>query len=94
MPETTTAEPGMQTIRSLLDRIHWDPEFGKADFELAFRDRVEQRLIRLPLRRIIFVPGDHFFFHYLDDEGIEHSVPLHRIKSVYRNGERIWHREH
>jgi uncharacterized protein (UPF0248 family) len=84
----------MQTIRALLDRIHWDPDFGSADFELAFWDRVEQRLIRLSLGKIIMVPGDHYFFHYLDDEGNEHSVPLHRIKSVYRNGERIWHREH
>jgi uncharacterized protein (UPF0248 family) len=84
----------MQTIRALLDRIRWDSEFGKADFELAFWDRVEQELIRLSLGKIIIVPDDHYFFHYLDGEGIEHSVPLHRIKAVYRNGERIWHREH
>ncbi|MCK5091651.1 MAG: DUF504 domain-containing protein [Gammaproteobacteria bacterium] len=37
---------------------------------------------------------EHFFFHYIDDEGTEHSVPFHRIKSVYKDGERIWHREH
>jgi uncharacterized protein (UPF0248 family) len=23
-----------------------------------------------------------------------HSIPLHRIKQVFRNGELIWHREH
>ena len=82
----------MQPIHELLDRIHWDPEFGKGEFELAFLDRLEAGPIRLPFREIAFVPGDHFFFHYLDEEGAEHSVPLHRIRSVYKNGECIWHR--
>ena len=84
----------MQTIRELLDRIHWDPEFGKGDFELGFLDRMEDRIVRLPFRSIGFTPGDHFFFHYMDDDGVDHSVPFHRIKSVYKNGKRIWHREH
>ena len=84
----------MQPIRELLDRIHWDPEFGEGEFELGFMDRIEGRIIRLPFRNIGLSPGDHFFFHYTDDEGVDHSVPFHRIKSVYKNGERIWHREH
>ncbi|MCK4950666.1 MAG: DUF504 domain-containing protein [Gammaproteobacteria bacterium] len=84
----------MQTIRELLDRIHWDQEFGKGEFELGFFDRIEQKIIRLPLKKIQLIPKDHYFFHYIDDEGTEHSVPFHRIKSVYKDGERIWHREH
>lgn len=82
----------MQPIHELLNRIHWDPEFGKGEFELEFLDKVESALIRLPFRRIAFMRGDHYFFHYLDEEGAGHSVPFHRIRSVYRNGERIWHR--
>lgn len=82
----------MQPIHELLNRIHWDPEFGKGKFELDFLDRLESTLIRLPFREIVFEPGGHFFFHYIDEEGVEHSVPFHRIRSVYKNGERIWHR--
>ena len=82
----------MQPIHELLNRIHWDTEFGKGDFELDFMDRFEKDLIRLSFKKIIFASGDHFSFHYLDEEGIEHSVPFHRIRSVYKNGEWIWHR--
>ncbi|WP_126456785.1 DUF504 domain-containing protein [Sulfuriflexus mobilis] len=83
----------MQTINELLNRIHWDPEFGEGEFEVAFLDRVEQEMIRLPFRKISFVPGEHFFFYYFDDDAVEHSVPFHRIKAVYKNDECIWHRE-
>ena len=33
-------------------------------------------------------------FQVTGDEGEVHTVPLHRVKEVYRNGELIWHREH
>ena len=84
----------MQPIHELINRIHWDEEFGKGDFELGFLDRVEERIIRLPFRNIVFMPGDHYFFHYMDEDGTEHNVPFHRIKTVYKNGVLIWHREH
>ena len=83
----------MQPIHELLNRIHWDPEFGQGEFELEFVDRFESALIRLAFREIVFMPGEHFFFHYMDEDGEEHSVPYHRIRSVYKNGERIWHRK-
>jgi uncharacterized protein (UPF0248 family) len=83
----------MQPVHELLDRIHWDEEFGKGEFELEFVDRFEASLIRLKFKEIAFVPRDHFFFHYLDEEGLEHNVPFHRIRSVYKNGECIWHRD-
>lgn len=84
----------MQPIHELLNRIKWDPEFGQGEFELGIYDRVEGKVIRLPFRAIEFVPGEHSCFYYFDEEGKEHSVPLHRIKAVYKNGELIWHREH
>jgi uncharacterized protein (UPF0248 family) len=84
----------MQPVHELLNRIHWDAEFSKGEFELWFLDHVTTQLIKLPFKKITFVPGDHYFFHYLDEEGLEHSVPLHRIKAVYKNGKRIWHRDY
>lgn len=84
----------MQPIHELLNQIRWDKEFGKGYFELGFLDHVEEKIIRLPFRNIVFVQGDHYFFHYVDEDNIEHNVPFHRIKTVYKNGELIWHREH
>ena len=84
----------MQPIHELLNRIHWDKEFGKGEFDLWFLDHIEKELIKLSLREITFIPGDHYFFHYMDEEGEEHSVPFHRIKAVYKDGVVIWHREH
>lgn len=84
----------MQPIHELLKRIQWDSEFGKGEFELGFYDRVEANIIRMPFREITFELGDHYLFHYVDEEDEEHSVPFHRIKAVYKNGELIWHREH
>jgi len=84
----------MQPIQELIDRIHWDPEFSQGDFEIGFLDKLEHREIRMPFDTLHFEKGDHFFFYFLDSEGVEHQVPFHRIKSVYKNGELIWHREH
>ncbi|HEY5716764.1 MAG TPA: DUF504 domain-containing protein [Psychromonas sp.] len=84
----------MQPIHELLNRIRWDPEFGRGEFVVCFLDRIEAQLIKLPLSEITFISGDHYFFHYLDEEGDEHCVPFHRIKAVYKNGEVIWQRAH
>jgi len=87
-------------IRELLNRIRWDPEFGKGDFVVGYYDRVEDRILRVPISELRFDPEDHFAvevaaadgeFH---TDGEFHSVPLHRVKEVYKDGELIWRREH
>ena len=83
----------MIPIQDLLNRIRWDPEFGRGQFALGYLDRIAGRLIRVPLARVEFDPQDHFSFQFTDAEGETLSIPLHRIYEVYRNGERIWHRE-
>jgi len=84
----------MIPIHELLSRIRWDKQFGAAAFRLGFYDRVEAKLLYVSLDAAHFEPGDHFAFAFTDEEGICHSVPMHRIKEVWRNGELIWHREH
>lgn len=84
----------MQPIHELLNRIHWDDDFGNGEFELWFLDHVGEMMVKLKLHELTFLSGDRFFFYYTDEHGVEHSVPLHRIKAVYKNGELIWHREH
>jgi uncharacterized protein (UPF0248 family) len=84
----------MKPIQELLNRIRWDKTFAQGEFIIGYYDRVEDRIIRVPLREIFFEPGDHFGFDLIDEEGEVHSIPLHRIKEVFKNGELIWHREH
>jgi uncharacterized protein (UPF0248 family) len=84
----------MIPIHELLNRIRWDEDFGKAEFVIGYFDRVEDRIINTSMKKIYFEPDDHFSFYLVDENGEAHSVPLHRIRDVYRNGERIWHREH
>jgi uncharacterized protein (UPF0248 family) len=84
----------MMPIHELLNRIRWDQEYGQADIEIGYYDRLEDRIIRVPLGSIFFEPDDHFSFDLYNHEGELHSIPLHRVKQVFRNGELIWHREH
>lgn len=82
----------MQAIQELLNRIRWDPEFGKGEFELEFADRFQAKPVRLSFCELIFPPTDHYFFHYRNAGGEQHSVPFHRIRAVYKNGDCIWRR--
>ncbi len=84
----------MIPIHELLNRIRWDREFGKGDFVIGYHDRVEDRIIRVPIREIFFEPDDHFSFELIDHDNALHNIPLHRIKEVYKDGKLIWHREH
>ncbi len=84
--------PVMQPIQDLVNRIRWDPEFARGHFELAYYDRVENTLVRVPFERVAFPPGDHFFFEAVAADGEVHTVPLHRVREVSRDGVVIWRR--
>ncbi len=84
----------MIPIHELLNRIRWDKEFGKGNFEIGYLDRVEGDIIVVPFKEVYFKKADHFSFQVIDSEGETHSVPFHRIKEIYKDGELIWHREH
>ena len=84
----------MIPIHELLHRIRWDAAFAQGSFELGYYDRVDDRVIRVPLAHVQLTPGEHFACQVTDADGYTHEVPFHRIKSVYKDGELIWHREH
>ena len=84
----------MITIQELLNRIRWDKAFGEGEFSIGFYDRVEDRILIVHFKEIIFDKEDHFYFRFVDEAGEVHTVPFHRIKEVYRDGQLIWHREH
>ena len=82
----------MIPIHELLNRIRWDVEFGKGDFTIGYYDRVEDKIIRVPLARVNLQAGQHFSFIVTDPDGYAHEVPFHRVREVYKDGKRIWHR--
>jgi uncharacterized protein (UPF0248 family) len=82
----------MIPIHELLARIRFDPEFGRARFVIAYLDHRKEALVRVPLERVR-VPEDHrFAFETVEDDGTLHSVPYHRVREVWRDGELIWSR--
>ena len=80
----------MIPIHELLSRIRWDTEFGQARFQIGYFDRKKQALIHLPLEQIRAEGG--FGFQAVEDDGTVHSVPYHRVREVWRDGELIWSR--
>jgi uncharacterized protein (UPF0248 family) len=82
----------MIPIHELLNHIHWDPEFAKGNFELDYYDRAENRIIMVPLKELTFPTERPSTFHLVDPEGQVHRVPFHRVREVYKDAQRIWHR--
>jgi uncharacterized protein (UPF0248 family) len=83
----------MQPIHELLNRIYWDPEFGRGYFEIGYYDRVGSKIIRVSFNEVTQLPGNKYTFHVFDDDGIGHCVPMHRVREVYKDGELIWKRD-
>lgn len=89
---TTSHEPRQPPIQEVLSRIRWDPSFGRGRFELGYWDRVERRVVRVPLAQVQVDPADHFALRVMDAAGCIVHLPYHRVVSVWRDGELIWHR--
>lgn len=83
----------MIPLQELLNRIRWDSDFGKGRFELGYYDRVEDRIIIVPWQEVILGAGDHFSFQLIGPEGESISIPFHRVRRVYKDGQLIWVRE-
>ncbi|HYG36740.1 MAG TPA: DUF504 domain-containing protein [Clostridia bacterium] len=80
----------MIPIHELLNRIRWDAEFAKGKFELGYFDRVENRVILLPFKEVLFLEADRHAFRILGTDGKFHRVPFHRVREVYKDSQRIW----
>jgi len=81
-------------IHELLARIRWDPQFGRGFIELGYLDHKRGALVRVPLERIRTTAEDRFGFEVLHENGTVRSIPYHRVRTVWRDGEVIWSREH
>lgn len=82
----------MIPINELLNRIHWDPEYGAACFRLGYIDRLAGGMVQGRLREPFEREGEHFSVILWDEKGEPHEVPLHRIREVWRDGVLVWQR--
>ena len=82
----------MAPIHELLNRIRWDPGFARGSFQLGYYDRAENRVILVPLKEVSFPAESPQTFQLADAEGQIHRIPFHRVREVYKDSQRIWHR--
>jgi uncharacterized protein (UPF0248 family) len=82
----------MIPIHELLNRIRWDREFAKGDFQLGYYDRAENHIILVSLKEVTFPEIAPQTFQLTDLEGKIHRIPFHRVREVYKDSQRIWHR--
>jgi uncharacterized protein (UPF0248 family) len=80
------------SIKEFLSRIRWDPLFGQGRFVVGYEDHVSGGIVRVPFSEIRLEGGDHFSFSLVDGQGIERTIPFHRVREVLRDGVVIWHR--
>lgn len=82
----------MTPIHELLARLRWDAAFARSRFVIGYRDRIERKVIYADLREVARDADNPAFFDLLAEEGVARSVPLHRVREVWRDGELIWQR--
>lgn len=82
----------MQPLEDLLHRIRWDAEFGKGAFALGYCDRVAQREQIVPFAAVSLDPKKPGMFSVEDEDSVLRQIPLHRVRTVYKDGVVIWQR--
>ena len=82
----------MIPIQDLLHRIQWDAEFGRAAFEIGYVDRVAGGTVRVPFSDVRLEHGLLLVVNAFEEDGSPPTIPLHRIREVWRDGRLIWDR--
>lgn len=82
----------MIPIHELLSRIRWDPHYAASRFVIGYWDRVEGKVRHADLRQIGWDAENPSFFDLVDEEGVTHSIPFHRVREVWRDGALVWER--
>ncbi len=76
----------------MLHRIQWDPAWRGSVFEFGYLDRVAGAIVRVPLDEPRLESGAPSSVTCLDPDGDAVHIPLHRIRTVWRDGAVIWQR--
>ncbi len=82
----------MIPIQDLLHRIQWDAEFGGAAFEIGYVDRVVGATVRVPFGDVRVEHGQLVLLNAADEDGSHATIPLHRVREVWRDGRLVWQR--
>lgn len=82
----------MQPLEDLLHRIRWDAEFGKGAFALGYYDRIARQEPVVPFTSVSLDPQKPGTFSLQDEDGTVRHIPLHRVRTVYKDGVVIWQR--
>jgi uncharacterized protein (UPF0248 family) len=82
----------VQPLQDLLARIRWDPEFGEARFALGYEDRMVAGEMVVPFETVGFDSKRPRTLSIQQEDGSVVHIPLHRVRTVYKNGEVIWRR--
>lgn len=83
----------MQTAQEILNQIRWDERLATDEFVIGYYDRVADQVIKVAFREIRFPEDHHFQFELIDGEGELRSIPYHRVREIYQNGQLIWRRD-
>lgn len=54
--------------------------------------RLEDRIVSVPFQELILEHGDHVSFQLIDGDGNICFIPLHRVRTVFKDGQIIWQR--
>ncbi|MHB1215965.1 MAG: DUF504 domain-containing protein [Thiobacillus sp.] len=82
----------MIPIHELLSRIRWDATWATGHFVIGYWDRVTGTILHADLREFAWDADNPTFFNLLDEEGVTHSIPFHRVREVWQDGVLIWQR--
>jgi uncharacterized protein (UPF0248 family) len=82
----------MRPLEDLLHRIQWDPTFRTGVFALGYYDRVAHSERIVPFTAVTLDRSRPDTFSLQDEDGLIAHIPLHRVRTVYRNGIAIWQR--
>ena len=82
----------MQPLQDLLHRIRWDADFGRGTFALGYEDRVAHEEKVIPFASVHFDPERSGTFSVQNEDDGVVNIPLHRVRTVYKDGVVIWQR--
>ena len=68
------------------------PRIWQWEFRVGYFDRVEGRVLIVPFQQVVFPEHDPQAFRLVDPEGRSYRVPFHRVREIYKDGQRIWYR--
>ena len=79
----------MIPIKELLNKIKWDKREDPDDYSVFYLDRVLNKLIEMPYKKIKRLDGEFFVINKNEEDTF---IPLHRIREVRKKGKLVWER--